>query len=75
MCVTDYREYMFFGQTKWVFSKVVLGFQNIAYDFLGLGETFEGAFTDTCVGQFPLVSSRVLGVCTEGRESFKTKLF
>ena len=38
-----------------VFSKVVLWFRNLGYDFWGLGEMFEGEFADTCGKTNPLV--------------------
>jgi hypothetical protein len=41
---------------KWgVFSKVVIRFQNLVYDFWGVGEMFEGDSADTVAGKFPLM--------------------
>ena len=38
------------------FSKVVLGFRNFGYEFLAVGEMFEGNSADMCGEKFPLMS-------------------
>ena len=40
------------------FRRPVVGFQNFGYEFLAVGEMFEGDSAYTCTGKFPLMSIR-----------------
>ena len=50
------EHYDTFGQTRGVFSKVILGFRNFGYDFLGVRGDVEGDSADMRARKFPLTS-------------------